>query len=69
MSDESFELELDEEWVEVRRMRQRRMLDAGISEFAAFRIAMLPDHEAWRKAVRMREGGATDDFIVDQLID
>lgn len=63
---ETWEIELDTEEARVRRWRQKQLDKAGFSEFTSFRLSMIPD---WHRAADMLAKGATEDFILDQLID
>lgn len=66
--DPRIELEIDSEWERVRRFRETQYVRAGIGEFVAFRLAMVPDID-WHKVVRQAEAGVTDDRLVDLYLD
>lgn len=63
---EAWEVELDTEETRVRLWRQAQLEKAGFSDFTAFRLSMVPD---WHRAADMLAKGATEDFVLDQLID
>lgn len=63
---EAWEVELDTEETRVRRWRQKQLEQVGFSEFTAFRLSMVND---WHRAEVLLKRGATEDFVIDQLID
>lgn len=62
------ELELDPEWIKVRAWWQTQLEKAGVGTFTAYRLALIPNLD-YRKAVRMKELGMSDDLILDQFLD
>jgi hypothetical protein len=66
--EESWELEVDGEWMAVRKFRELQYTNAGIDEFVAFRLSMVPDLD-WHTVVSAKEKGASDDALVDLFID
>ena len=62
------ELEVDGEGWRVRKHRERFLLEAGFSEFTAFRLAMRFDIEKERAADLLKRSG-DERWVLDQLID
>jgi hypothetical protein len=62
------ELELDSEWESVRKWRIECLTRAGVADFAAFRLSLLPDLDLHR-AVDLAERGASDDFLINEFVD
>lgn len=62
------ELQLDEEWLRVRKWRETQLVAGGFSDFGAFRLALLPGLD-YHKALAMLAGGATETQVLDLLID
>jgi hypothetical protein len=65
---ESWEIEVNPEEYRVRVFRQRALELSGFSEFAAFRLSMRFDVD-WHQAADMLKAGATEDQVIDLLID
>lgn len=61
-------LEVDAEEWRVRKHRERFLLKAGFSEFAAFRLAMRFDIEKEHAAGLLAKSG-DEAFVLDQLFD
>lgn len=68
MTPESWEIEVDAEEVRVRRWREKQLRKAGVEEFNAFRLSMAFDADL-HKIVELKQGGATDEFLIDMFID
>ena len=62
------ELEVDAEQWRVRKHRERFLLEAGFSEFSAFRLAMRFDIEKEHAADLLKRSG-NELWVLDQLID
>jgi predicted MarR family transcription regulator len=62
------ELELDPEWEKVRRWRVDCLTAAGVSDFTAFRLSLIPDLDLHR-ALELVEKGAPDEFLINEFID
>ena len=62
------ELGLDPEWVKVRRWREKQYLVAGIEDFVAFRLALVPDVD-WHKVVAAKAAGLSDHALIDLFLD
>jgi hypothetical protein len=62
------ELEVNSEEWRVRKHREKFLLEAGFSEFSAFRLAMRFDIEKERAAGLLERSG-DELWVMDQLID
>lgn len=62
------DVEIDTEWMRVRRFRAEEYEKAGIHPFAAFRLALVPDLD-WHKVVVAKKAGLDDDALIDLFID
>lgn len=62
------ELELEPEWEKVRRWREQQLRDAGLDEFTAFRLALIPDLDLHKLVGYVRKGVPAD-VLIDMFID
>lgn len=63
-----FELDIDSEQARIRRWREERLMEAGVAEFPAFRLAMVQSLD-YRKVVKLKRAGASDEWLLDEFLD
>lgn len=62
------EIEIDGELAKERRWREKQYMSAGIGEFVAFRLAMVPQLD-WHRVVEIKKRGATDEGLIAAFLD
>lgn len=61
---------LDPEWVKERRFKQEQYERAGVGDFTAFRLALIPRSELdWHKVVEHARAGASDEILTQLYLD